>query len=420
MSAPPAPAITASGSHHSLREVLDNEQRARRRRVVIRIIVAIVAVAGIAAAVLALRPKPVPLAEQFRMDRVTRGPVIREVSATGRVEARSSVDVGAQVSGRLASVDVDFNDRVTRGQLLARFDTESLDAQVAQTQASVKAAQAALEQAKVDRTRAQRQVDRSEALFERGIEPKESLENLRSAKAVADAAVKSAAAQLELQRANAKVAQTNRGYAEVTSPIDGIVISRNVDAGQTIVTAFQTSVLFTIAADLVEMKVVASIDEADMGEVKPGQSATFTVDAYPERTFEAKVTELRLAAKVVQNVVTYEAVLQVDNPERLLRPGMTASVRIRTAEVDDVLQVPNAALRFTPPEREPEHEQVPKEHTVWLLRDDELVHVHVVTGISDGSVTQIADDGSLQEGDEVLVDLTPAGRKLHGGKDDRG
>jgi HlyD family secretion protein len=342
--------------------------------------------------------------------------VIREVTATGRVEAHASVDVGAQISGRIASVEVDYNDRVTRGQVLARFDTESLDAQVAQTQASVKAAQAALEQSKVERKRAQRLLEHSERLFERGIEPKESLENLRSTQAAAAAAVRSAAAQLELQRANAQVAQTNRRYAEVTSPIEGIVISRNVEAGQTVVAAFQTPVLFTIAEDLVDMEVVAAIDEADMGEVEPGQRATFTVDAYPNRTFEAVVTQLRLAAKLVQNVVTYEAVLAVDNPERLLRPGMTASVRVRTAEVEDALHVPNAALRFTPPD----HEQEPKEHTVWLLRDGELEHVHVVPGISDGAVTQIAADGALQAGDEVLVDLSPAGRKLHEDEDDGG
>lgn len=408
-SAPPVPAAAVSGTHRSLREVLDHEQRARRRRIVIRSVLALVALGGIVVAVLALRPRPIPMAERFRSEPVARGTIVREVSATGRVQARSSVDVGAQITGRLASVEVDYNDRVTRGQLLARFDTDALDAQVAQTQASVKAAQAALEQAKVDRRRAQRQLERSERLFERGIEAAETLENLRAAKASADAAVRAAAAQLELQRANARVAQTNRGYAEVTSPIDGIVISRNVDAGQTIVAALQTPVLFTIAEDLVDMEVVASIDEADMGQVQPGQAATFTVDAYPDRTFEAVVTELRLAAKVVQNVVTYEAVLDVDNPERLLRPGMTASVRVITARAEDVLHVPNAALRFTPPD----HEQEPREHTVWLLRDDEPVHEHVTPGITDGTVTQVAADGPLEVGDRVLVDITPAGRKLY-------
>lgn len=403
----PAP---GSGAHHSLREVIDQEQRGRRRRIVIRIVLGVLAVAGVVAAIVVFRPRPLPLADQFRMEAVGRGAVVREVSATGRVEARASVDVGAQVSGRLASVEVDFNDHVTKGQVLARFDTESLDAQVAQTQASVKAAQAALEQAKVERGRLEKQLARSERLREQGIESEEVLENLRATKKEADATIKSSAAQLELQRANARVAQTSRHYAEVTSPIDGIVISRNVDAGQTVAATFQTPVLFTIAADLVAMKVVAAIDEADAGEVVPGQRATFTVDAYPEREFEAKVTELRLAAKVVQNVVTYEAVLEVDNPELLLRPGMTASVKVRTAEADDVLTVPNAALRFTPPD----HAEEPKRHTVWVLRDDEPVPLRVVPGISDGVVTQIDDDGTLKPGDEVLVDLSPAGRKLHG------
>jgi HlyD family secretion protein len=405
----PVAQATASGAHHSLREVIDHEQRARRRRLAIRIVLGVLAIAGVVAAIIAFRPRPVPLANQFRVETVGRGPVVREVGATGRVEARASVDVGAQVSGRLASVEVDFNDRVTRGQVLARFDTESLDAQVAQTQASVKAAQAALVQAKVERARLEKLLARSERLHAQGFESEETLDNLRASKAEADAASKSSAAQLELQRANARVAQTSRHYAEVTSPIDGIVVSRNVDAGQTVAATFQTPVLFTIAADLAAMKVVAAIDEADAGEVVPGQRATFTVDAFPEREFEAHVIELRLAAKVVQNVVTYEAVLLVDNPELLLRPGMTASVKVRTAEVANALHVPNAALRFTPPD----HTEEPKRHTVWVLRNDEPVPLRVVPGISDDVVTQIDDDGTLQPGDGVLVDLSSVGRKLH-------
>lgn len=407
---PATAASAAPASHPALREVIDHEQRARRRRVAIRIALAVVACVGIAAAIYFLRPRPVPLTDRFRSDAVGRGPVLREVSATGRVEARTTVQVGAQISGRLASVEVDFNDPVTRGQVLARFDTESLDAQVEQSRASVKAAQAALEQAKVERSRAKRQLERSQRLFDRGIESAEILENLRSAEATADAAIKSASAQLQLQRANARVAETSHRYAEVTSPIDGVVISRNVEAGQTVAAAFQTPVLFTIAEDLVAMRVVAAIDEADMGEVEPGERATFTVDAFPSRTFEAVVTEVRSAAKVVQNVVTYEAVLDVENPERLLRPGMTASVKVRTAAVDDTLHVPNAALRFTPPQ------QQAAKHTVWVLRDDALVAVRVIPGISDGMNTQIDDDGALQAGDAVLVDLTPAGRTAYGEK----
>lgn len=397
--------------HPPLREVIDHEQSAHRRRIAVRVIVGVLVIVAVVVTVVLLRPKPIPLLEQYRQGTVDRSDVVREVSATGRVEARTSVEVGAQVSGRLASVEVDFNDQVQRGQVLARFDTESLDAQAAQTSASVRAAQATLEQARADRTRAQRMLERSRTLHDKGIDSSETLENLQSAKAVADAAVRSAAAQLELQQANAQVAETNLGYAEVRSPIDGVVISRNVDAGQTVAAAFQTPVLFVIAEDLVAMKVVASIDEADMGEVKPGQVATFTVDAYPDRTFDAVVTELRSAAKVVQNVVTYEAVLEVDNPQRELRPGMTASVKVRTAEADAALHVPNAALRFTPPGREQER----KNNTVWVLRDDELLPLRVVPGISDGVVTQIDDDGTLRPDDQVLVDLTTAGRKLHEG-----
>lgn len=402
-SIPVAPAADAR-PHAALHDVIATEQRARRRRIALRIALAVAAAIVVAVLAFVLRPRALALTDQFRRETVARGPVVREVTATGRVEASASVQVGAQISGRIASVEVDFNERVHRGRVLARFDTQNLDAQVAQARASVKAAAAALQQAKVERARALRQLERSERLSANGIEPSETLENLRSARASADAAVDAAAAQLDLQRANARLVDTNHGYAEVTSPIDGIVISRNVEAGQTVAAAFQTPVLFTIAEDLSKMKVVAAIDEADMGEVEPGEPATFTVDAFPDRTFEATVSELRFAAKLVQNVVTYEAVLEVANPELLLRPGMTASVKVRTAAVDAALHVPNAALRFTPPGH------TPAKHTVWVIRDDELVAIRVAPGISDGTRTVVEDDGALAPGDEVLVDLTPAGR----------
>ena len=397
-------------AHEPLRDVIEHEQGARRRRIIIGLALLVLMAAGIAALTVAFWPRAVPLSARFRQGPVEQGTVVRQISATGRVEARTSVEVGAQVSGRIATVEVDFNDRVTSGQVLARFDTESLDAQLAQSKASVKAAKATVQQARADRKRAQRTFDRTKRLHERGIDSREALDNAQAARDVAEAAVRSATAQLELQKANARVAETNRRYAEILSPIDGIVISRNVEAGQTVAAAFQTPVLFVIAEDLTKMKVVASIDEADIGDARPGQAATFTVDAYPDRTFDATLTELRSAAKLVQNVVTYEAVLQVDNVAGLLRPGMTASVKVRTAEVDDALHIPNAALRFTPPEQESEHHK----HTVWVVRDDTLVPLHVVPGISDGSVTVIDDDGTLKPEDEVLVDLTPEGRKVYG------
>ena len=402
-------AAVAESTHEPLRDVIEHEQGARRRRIVIVVVLLVLLAAGIAALAVAFWPRAVPLSARFRQGMVARGTVVRQISATGRVEARTTVEVGAQVSGRIATVEVDFNDHVTIGQVLARFDTESLDAQLAQSKASVKAAKAAVQQARADRKRAQRTFERTKRLHERGIDSQEALENAQSARDVAEAAVRSATAQLELQNANARVAETNRRYAEILSPIDGIVISRNVEAGQTVAAAFQTPILFVIAEDLTKMKVVASIDEADIGDARPGQTATFTVDAYPNRAFDATLTELRSAAKLVQNVVTYEAVLEVDNEEGLLRPGMTASVKVRTAEAENALHLPNAALRFTPPEQEGE----PQKHTVWVIRDDTLEHLHVVPGISDGSVTVIDDDGTLEPEDEVLVDLTPEGRKVY-------
>lgn len=399
-------------THPSLPEVIEHAQVAHRRRWGLwGVLLGLMVVAAAVALVVALRPGRVSTSELFLATAVDSGAVVRRVSATGELEARSSVEVGAQVSGRIEAVLVDYNDVVARDQILARFDTESLDAQLAQAEASVKAARAALAQARADRAHTERQRRRTRQLFERGIETQENLEAIESGKAVADAVVRSAAAQLELQRASEKVARTTRREAVIRSPIDGIVISRAVEPGQTVVATFQTPVLFEIAEDLSAMNVIAAIDEADVGEVRAGQNATFTVDAYPHRTFEATVTELRSAAKVIQNVVTYEAVLEVKHSDVMLRPGMTASAKIETASEQDVLRVPNAALRFTPPGET----EGPKNHTVWVLRDDGVAPISVVPGISDGANTQVElEPGSdLALGDRVLVDLTHQGRSYY-------
>ena len=394
-------------SESALAAVISGEQRSRRRRIAIRIVVAIVVLAAIAGAVWWLRPPPLSLADTYRTQPVRRGPVIREVTATGRVEPRTSVEVGAQVSGRIETVSVDFNDHVEVGQVLARFDTRSLQAQADQADAAIAASKANHRRAKVDAAAAEQRLTRIRRLHDRGIESDESLENAQSAVDLAKAAVSAASADIGLKRAAADLARTNLEYAEVRSPIAGTVVSRNIEAGQTLTSTLQTPVLFVIAADLTRMRVVASIDEADMGEVRPEQQATFTVDAFEGRKFDARVTELRIAPKIVQNVVTYEAVLTVDNPDLALRPGMTASVKITTAAVDDALAVPNAALRFVPPDREDE----PQAHRIWLLGEDDIEHIHVTPGIDDGSYTQVTAETELTPGTEVIVDLTPEGRK---------
>jgi HlyD family secretion protein len=224
--------------------------------------------------------------------------------------------------------------------------------------------------------------------------------------------VQAARAQVELQRASHRLAKDALDDSVVVSPIDGVVISRNVEPGQTVAAVLSSPVLFVLAEDLRRMRVIASIDEADVGEVATGQAATFTVDAHPDRTFHAEVREIHNAPIVVQGVVTYDAVLDVDNRELELKPGMTASVRVVTKTVADTLRVPNAALRFSPPDR-PAHEAGAQ---VWILASDEHgasvpQAVAVRPGASDGVLTAIAGGARLSAGDRVLVDLTPAGRE---------
>jgi HlyD family secretion protein len=365
---------------------------------------------------LLLRPQPPTPTERFRSATLSRGPVVRQVSPTGRLEARVTVEVGAELSGRITEILVDYNTTVTKGQILARLDPASLSAQVEQSTASRHAAATALKEARIDLADAERRRDRIAKLVAANAESQENLENARSAVTMARAHVDAAAAQVELQSAGARLAKTNLDHTVIRSPIDGIVISRNVNVGQTVAAALQAPVLFLLAEDLRKMRLIAAIDEADIGQIAAGQQATFTVDAFPGATFHALITEIRRAPKLTQSVVTYETVLAVDNPDGRLQPGMTASVKIDTAAVDDALHAPNAALRFTPPpELSPEAAATPASAgpAVWVLEGAAPHRYPVTVGISDGRLTVIEGEG-LASGQEVLVGLTPAGREYYG------
>jgi HlyD family secretion protein len=338
---------------------------------------------------------------------VTEGDVVREVHATGHVEAVTTVQVGAEISGRLASVEVDFNDRVRAGQVMARFDRALLATQLAQARATLSAAQAALSQADVDAGHALSNLARTEQLYRQKIAPDTDYENAFVAARVAQQRFLAAQAQVAAQQAAYDLARTTMSHAEIRSPIDGIVVTRNVDPGQTLASVFMTPVLFTVAADLSKMRVLAAVDEADIGEVLPGQSASFTVNAWPERTFVGAVTEVRNSPAIVQDVVTYQAVIEVANPDLALKPGMTASVRVRTASALHTLRVPAAALHFSPPDQ-PEHDTP----GLWIFRNRALHRVEVRAGISDGQLTAIS--GDPPAGTAVLLELTPAGRTAYG------
>lgn len=387
-----------------LAHIVADELSSRRRRIALRWVLAgLVVAAGVTAAVVGLRPKPVAAAERFRTEVVSRGPLVHEVTATGHLEARGTVTVGAEISGKIASVEVDFNAHVTKGQVLARFDRTALVAQDQQAHANLGVARSALAEAELAAQQAKREQKRLDTLFASGAVSAAERDAAADKAAQTAAHVASAKAQIALQKASDSLADTNLARAEIVAPIDGIVIKRAVEPGQTVAAALQAPELFVLAEDLKKMRVIAAIDEADIGQLRVGQAARFTVDAFPDRSFDAAVTEVRNSPVVTQNVVTYEALLAVENPDLALRPGMTASLRIVTADEKDAVLVANAALRFTPPGQEASRGQ---RHGVFVLADGgEPTFVEVAPGLSDGVHTAVR--GDLAPGAQVVVDLAP-------------
>jgi HlyD family secretion protein len=406
---PPAPARPAE-RRGSLDALVQAESRRRRRRRIavwaVGVVLVLAVVAAIAGYVTRGKPK---LEELYRTEPISKGDVLRVVTATGKLEARSTVEVGTKISGRVAKVVPSWNDHVTEGDVIVELDKTALQAQLAQANANLALARAAVKRAKVNLDDARVRLDRVEKLFARGVETEVNRDAVRLAVRLAEADVTSAEAQVDLSTAAASLAAANLADATIRSPITGVVISRSVEVGQTVAAAFSTPVLFVLAEDLTKMRVVASVDEADIGAVARDQKGTFTVDAFPGEMFHAAVTEIRSAPVVVSSVVTYETLLEVDNPKGELRPGMTASVRLETASAHDVLRAPNAGLRFTPPG---EHvgEGGPR---FWTFGGAGLEARTVTTGISDGHLTEVKGDG-VSDGLPVIVDVTELGRKVLG------
>jgi len=347
------------------------------------------------------RDRPV----DYETEGVSRGPLVVRVTATGTLQPVTLVEVGAEISGRVEKVLVDYNDPVEAGEVLAKLDTEQLEARVLQSRANLAVAQAVEQEAQATLTEARNRNRRAEELARERTFSQQDLETAQAGLARAEAGLASARAQLTLARAALESDGVTLSKAVIRSPISGIVIARNVEPGQTLASTFQTPILFTIAEDLSEMRLHVDVDEADVGQVEPGQHATFQVDAYPDRSFEATVLMVRNAAREVEGVVTYEALLGVANPEQLLRPGMTATARIVTRELEDVVRVPNGALRFTPPgSPESVGEPMPGEQRVYVLRDGEPEAVPVRVGLSDGRYSQLT-DGDVDVGTPLLVDV---------------
>jgi HlyD family secretion protein len=366
---------------------------------------------------------------RYVTEQVVRGRLVVTVTANGTLQPTHKADIGSELSGTVARVLVDVNDRVKKGQVLAELDTSRLDDQVARSRAALEVAQARVRQAQATVQEAGGNLQRLEevARLSGGRVPSQAeLASAKAALARAQAEAASAGAGVADARAALSADETNRRKASIRSPINGVVLSRSVDPGNAVAASLQAVTLFTLAEDLAQMKLAVNIDEADVGQVREGQKASFTVSAYPSRNYPATVTRVSYGSTTKDNVVTYIAELRVDNADLTLRPGMTASALIVAAERPDVLQVPNAALRFTPPAaavnggivasllpRLPGGQrtrragaQAGAERNVWILQADAAEAVLVRTGATDGRMTEVTSD-KLQPGMRVITEQAP-------------
>ena len=361
---------------------------------------------------------------QFTLAAVTRGDVVEKVDATGTLAAVTTVQVGTQVSGTIKVLHADYNSQVKKGQIVAELEPSLFQAQVDQAQASLVKLLADVERAKVEVDDSQLKLRRAQELWKQQLIPRTDLETAEATAHQAEASIKSVEAQVAQARASVNQAQVNLQHSIIRAPIDGTVISRSVDVGQTVAASMSAPTLFVIAKDLSEMQVNASVDESDIGRVAPGQGVSFKVDAYPNDTFHGKVSQVRLEPKVESNVVSYATIIDVPNPDLKLKPGMTANVSIEIARAENVLRVPNSALRFRPSAAESNNEarrttagaqprgrMTQAENGERMARvfvlgpDDQPAAIRLRTGISDGAMTAIV-DGELSDDAQVLTGST--------------
>ncbi len=380
---------------------------------------------------------------KYETSPIDRGKIVAKVTASGSLSALVTVQVGSQVSGRIAALYADYNSKVKKGELIAKIDPQLFEASVAQARANYVAAKGNLAKAKAQAIDAQRQYERNVTLYARKLIAQADLDTSKATADADNAAVDAAMGSVEQAKAQLNSAEVNLAYTNIISPTDGVVISRNVDVGQTVAASLQAPTLFLIAEDLRKMQVDTSVAEADIGQLHQGMRATFTVDAYPTETFVGTVRQVRNAPQTVQNVVTYDAVIDVNNSDLKLKPGMTANCTFVYAENDDALRVPNAALRFHPPAEllaslgpktgagragrgpgaagRPAAGGAPAKtardsdrKTVWVLRNGKPVPVAIRTGITDGINSEVL-EGDLSVGDRVITDVSGGTMGQRGG-----
>jgi HlyD family secretion protein len=377
--------------------------------------------------------------------------VISRVSTSGSLQAVVTVDVGSQVSGRIQELYADFNSKVKKGERIAKIDPALFQASVVQAEANVMAARANVARLAITAEDAERQARRASEVYEQRLISETERDNAVATARAARAAVDQAESQLAQSRASLEQARTNLRYTDILSPTDGVVISRAVNVGQTVAASLSAPVIFTIAQDLRKMEVHTNVAESDIGRLKPGMRVSFTVDAYPGEPFRGSIRDIRNAPQVVQNVVTYDAVIDVSNDDLKLKPGMTATVSVVTDRREDVLAVPNTALRFRPegagpaaagggPQfgaaqnaggggarergQRPRNREVGEEapapvvkRTVYVLINGEPQPREITTGLTDGRLTEVT-GGELKEGEQVITGV--AGQNRQGGQAPRG
>ncbi|CAH9019389.1 efflux RND transporter periplasmic adaptor subunit [Candidatus Nitrosacidococcus sp. I8] len=367
----------------------------------------------------------------FKTSSIQTGNLTIVVTATGTLQPVNQVDVGSELSGIVDSVLVDYNDQVTKGQVLAQVNIDRLKTQEMQAKASLNAAKASLKEAQATVLETQLRFQRCGQLAKRQLCSQEELDTDRAAYVRAQALEMSAKAQIAMAEATLSTEQTDIEKSTIRAPIDGIILTRSVEPGQTVAASFETPVLFTLAENLSQMTLYVNVDEADIGQIQVGQKAHFTVDAYPDRQFLAQIIQVRYGALEVDGVITYETLLKVDNQDLALRPGMTATADIIVNEIDHALLIPNKALRFIPPEKNKTTQPTPKRGLVgmlfpgprpsppkkspdqtknnkksqhiWILKEGQPTPVSIVLGASDGVHTQML-TGDLTAGMEVILD----------------
>lgn len=340
--------------------------------------------------------------------------ITQYVDASGTINPVNTVSVGSTVSGLIKAIYVDYNSEVKKGQLLAQIDPANFEAQVQQNQAQIINAQANLARLQAVADFDEKQYQRYKNLYNKNFVAKSELDQKYSTYMADIAQINAARAQISQYQASLQTAQTNLGYTKIIAPVDGTVISRKIDLGQPVAASFQAPELFTIAQDLTKMQIEVSVSEADIGKVKEGQEVTYTLDGYPDSQFSGKVTQVRLSPTTVSNVVTYTVIVDVDNEDLKLKPGMTANVSIITSKSEDVLCAPNLALKFSPDTNGQKYQK----QGVWILEKGKPKRIDIETGASDDNVTEILSD-ELKDGMKVIVSTKSKNSKKKGNKNMR-